>query len=145
MVDMLNGEGIAFSGAEAPMTIDGGKVWLAETRAAGPSLGITVKGDIALADGKLNLDGVVVPSYGLNSILGGVPVLGPILTSRQGEGIVGMTYSIKGPAENARVGVNPLSALTPGILRRIFEPWAPAAGPPAVPAQPAQAPAAQGG
>ena len=33
-----------------------------------------------------------------------------------------MTYSINGRAEQPRVGVNPVSALTPGILRRIFEP-----------------------
>jgi hypothetical protein len=33
-----------------------------------------------------------------------------------------MTYSINGRAGEPRVGVNPVSALTPGILRRIFEP-----------------------
>jgi hypothetical protein len=33
-----------------------------------------------------------------------------------------MTYSIRGGAGEPRVGVNPVSALTPGILRRIFEP-----------------------
>ena len=38
-----------------------------------------------------------------------------------GEGIIGMTYSIKGNAEEPSVSVNPLSMVTPGILRRIFE------------------------
>jgi hypothetical protein len=42
--------------------------------------------------------------------------------SRRGEGVFGMTYSINGSAGEPRVGVNPVSALTPGILRRIFEP-----------------------
>ena len=44
---------------------------------------------------------------------------------RRGEGVFGMTYSINGPAAQPRVGVNPVSALTPGILRRIFEPLTP--------------------
>ena len=44
------------------------------------------------------------------------------LVSRRGEGVVGMTYSINGHVGEPRVGVNPASALTPGILRRIFEP-----------------------
>jgi hypothetical protein len=131
-VEMLNGEGISFTGLEAPMTFDAGKLWIAESRAAGPSLGITAKGAITLNDGALDLDGVLVPSYGLNSFVSGVPVLGQLLASRPGEGVIGMTYSINGPPEAARVGVNPLSALTPGILRRIFEPWAAPAKPPAV-------------
>lgn len=130
-VEMLNGEGISFTGLEAPMTFDAGKIWIAESRAAGPSLGITAKGAITLNDGALDLDGVLVPSYGLNSFVSGVPVLGQLLASRPGEGVIGMTYSINGPADAARVGVNPLSALTPGILRRIFEPWAAPAQPPA--------------
>ena len=55
-------------------------------------------------------------------MLGNVPVIGDLLVSRRGEGVFGMTYSINGPAAQPRVGVNPVSALTPGILRRIFEP-----------------------
>jgi hypothetical protein len=131
MVEMLNGDGISFTGLESPLTIDGCKVYVAESRAAGPSIGITAKGAITMKDGRLDLDGVLVPSYGLNSFVSGVPVIGQILASRPGEGVFGMTYSINGPADAAKVGVNPLSALTPGILRRIFEPWAGPEQPPA--------------
>lgn len=133
---MMNGDGIAFSSLEAPLTLDNGRITLGECRMAGPSLGLTAKGRIDLETGALAIDGVVVPSYGLNSMLSGVPVLGSLLTSRRGEGVVGITYSVKGPAEAARVGVNPLSALTPGILRRIFEPIPRAA--PAAPPTPAK-------
>jgi hypothetical protein len=127
---MMNGDGIAFSSLEAPMTLAEGRVTLGECRMSGPSLGLTAKGRIDLETGALAIDGVVVPSYGLNSMLSGLPIVGNLLTSRRGEGVVGITYSLKGPAEAARVGVNPLSALTPGILRRIFEPIAPRAPPP---------------
>jgi hypothetical protein len=70
----------------------------------------------------MNIDGVLVPSYGLNSFLGNLPILGDLITSRKGEGIFGITYTAQGPADNPRVMVNPLSAVMPGILRRIFEP-----------------------
>ncbi|MBL8558475.1 MAG: hypothetical protein JNM47_07130 [Hyphomonadaceae bacterium] len=128
--ETLNGEGISFNGLEAPLTIVDGKVYVAESRAAGPSLGITAKGSIRLEDGLVDLDGVVVPIYGLNSVLGGVPVLGQLFTSRRGEGMFAMTYSMSGPSDVPRVTVNPISALAPGILRRIFEPWGTPVQPP---------------
>jgi hypothetical protein len=145
IADTLNGSGIAFTTLEAPMTYNNGKLTLGECRMTGPSLGLTAKGGIDVATGALSIDGVVVPSYGLNSFVSNVPLLGELLASRKGEGVVGMTYSIKGPADQAKVGVNPLSALTPGILRRIFEPLRPR--PPARPPPPRQeaANAGQGG
>lgn len=130
LAETLNGDGVSFTGLEAPLTIADGTLYVAESRAAGPSIGITAKGTVTLADGNLDLDGVLVPSYGLNSMLSGVPVLGQLLASRPGEGVLGLTYSMNGPSDQPRVGVNPLSALTPGILRRIFEPWSAPAQPP---------------
>jgi hypothetical protein len=132
MAEMLNGDGVSFTGLESPLTIVDGRLYIAESRAAGPSLGITAKGTIELADGTMDLDGVIVPSYGLNSMLSNVPVLGQLLASRPGEGVLGLTYSMNGPSDQPRVGVNPLSALTPGILRRIFEPWGAQREPPKV-------------
>jgi hypothetical protein len=35
--------------------------------------------------------------------------------------VIGITYSVEGPFEGARVITNPLSALAPGVFRRIFE------------------------
>jgi hypothetical protein len=72
--------------------------------------------------GEIDLNGVVVPSYGLNSMWGHLPIVGGLLVSRQGEGVVGITFSMNGPIEKADIGVNPLSALAPGSFRRIFEP-----------------------
>lgn len=122
MVETLNGQGITFTDLDAPMTMADGKLTLTDCRAAGPSLGITAKGAVNLSSGALDIDGVLVPSYGLNSLLGNLPILGDLLVSRRGEGVFGITYSVHGDSQNPRVGVNPLSAITPGILRRIFEP-----------------------
>jgi hypothetical protein len=67
------------------------------------------------------LKGTLVPLFGINSVLGAIPLLGDVLVSKKGEGVFGMTYSISGNADRPNVGVNPLSVLTPGIFRRIFE------------------------
>jgi hypothetical protein len=63
-----------------------------------------------------------------------VPVLGQILTSRKGEGFVGLGYYAKGSIEKPQVSVNPLSLVTPGILRRMFETSSPSDDLPPAPA-----------
>ena len=40
---------------------------------------------------------------------------------KNGEGIIGIGYRVSGEAGKANVLVNPLSVLTPGFLRRVFE------------------------
>jgi hypothetical protein len=54
-----------------------------------------------------------------------------------------MTYSIKGNADQPDLSINPLSVLTPGIFRRIFEGKMPTAAqaPSNQPPPPAPAPA----
>ena len=141
LVEMLNGDGIGFSALDAPMVYTDGHLAINEARLAGPSIGLTASGDYNIDADNIHIDGVVVPSFGLNSMLGAVPVLGNLLVSRRGEGIVGMTYSVNGHVAEPRVGVNPLSALTPGILRRIFEPSQRSTAP-VVPAAPPPVPVA---
>src|SRR5690606_34650393 len=123
LVEMLNGDGIGFSALVAQMTYANDRLQFTKGRLAGPSLGLTGSGSYDIRADNLDVDGVVAPSPLLNlSMLGSIPVIGDLLVSRRGEGVFGMTYSINGRAAEPRVGVNPVSALTPGILRRIFEP-----------------------
>jgi hypothetical protein len=123
LVDTLNGDGIGFSVLEAEMAYANDRVTFTEASMRGPAMGLTGSGSYDINRDNLDVDGVVAPSPALNlSMLGEVPVLGNLLVSRRGEGVFGMTYSINGRAGEPRVGVNPVSALTPGILRRIFEP-----------------------
>ena len=97
------------------------------------SLGITADGYLDRATNQIALKGTLAPVYGLNSVLGAIPLLGDVLVSKQGEGIIGMTYSVSGNADQPNLSVNPLSALAPGILRRIFEGSMPVAPQPAAP------------
>ncbi len=121
LTDTLAGDGVMFTRIEAPILIGGGRYVIDGARASGPALGLTVNGWIGTDGKRIELDGVLVPSFGVNSLLGGVPVIGDLFVGRRGEGIFSITYSVRGSLKKAQVAVNPLSAVTPGILRRIFE------------------------
>ncbi len=124
LAETLNGEGIGFALLDAQLVYANNRVSFTEGRMSGPSLGLTGSGTYELARDDLNIDGVLVPSPGLNlSMFGGIPLIGDLLVSRRGEGMFAMTYAINGPAGTPRVGVNPVSVIAPGIFRRIFEPF----------------------
>ncbi len=121
LADTLSGEGVLFSNIEVPLTIAGERYTVKGARAQGPALGLTANGWIRTDGQALRVDGVLVPSFGINSALGGVPILGDLFVSREGEGVFSLTYGVRGSLAEANVTINPLSAITPGVLRRVFE------------------------
>lgn len=119
--DTLSGDGVLFSEIDIPLTIAGSRYGIVGAKASGPALGLTANGWVDSETGGLDVDGVLVPSFGVNSALGGIPIIGDMFVSRDGEGVLSLRYGVEGTLERAQVSVNPLSAITPGILRRIFE------------------------
>lgn len=119
--NLLSGDGLAFDSMEVPFVIDGGRMEFSQSRMAGSSMGVTMQGVYNTTDGTVDLDGTLAPAYALNSALGGIPLLGNLFVSRKGEGLLAFTYGISGPLDKARITVNPLSALAPGFLRRLFQ------------------------
>ncbi len=123
IVELLQNDGMTFSTVEGPFTYENGLITTKDFRAVG-SIGITFSGQVDQTNGKIDAFGTVIPSYTLNSILGNIPILGTLLVGREGEGIFGFSYKAKGSTANPDISVNPVSALAPGILRRMFfEPW----------------------
>ncbi|MEQ9316502.1 MAG: DUF3971 domain-containing protein [Henriciella sp.] len=121
LADTLSGEGVLFTNIEVPLTIAGDRFIVEGARANGPALGLTLNGWFEQPSNEIRISGVLVPSFGVNSMLGGVPIIGDLFVGREGEGIFSLTYSVRGTLDKAQVTINPLSAVTPGILRRIFE------------------------
>ncbi len=120
--DLVSGEGIELSNAYAAFTIEDGAVRVSEARASGPAVGLTAQGSFGFGEaGQIDLSGAVAPAYQVNSILGRTPLIGDLFVNRDGEGLLALSYSIGGPAAEPRVTVNPLSALAPGVFRRMFE------------------------
>ncbi|HXG78343.1 MAG TPA: AsmA-like C-terminal domain-containing protein [Methyloceanibacter sp.] len=112
---------ILFNRLRAPFSVGEGKFWLKDAYMNGPTLGATMRGTVDFKAQTVDLGGTYVPLYGLNSALGSIPILGRVLVGRQGEGVVGITFAIKGKLDEPQVLVNPMSVMTPGIFRQIFE------------------------
>ncbi len=121
LANLMQGQGIAVDTLELPFSSRNGVISIHDARATGPAIGITGDGYIDRPKNDIALKGTLVPLFGLNSVLGNIPLIGNVLTSKQGEGIFGMSYSVSGNADEPQVSVNPLSVLAPGIFRRIFE------------------------
>ena len=112
---------IVFKRLRAPFIVGGGKFRLRDAYVNGPQLGATMRGTVNFKTQTLDLGGTYVPLYGLNSALGAIPILGRVFVGRQGEGVVGITFAIKGKLDDPTVLVNPMSVMAPGIFRQIFD------------------------
>jgi len=119
--DTMRGEGIFFDRRELPFACTESRHNVTAARMSGPAIGLTMEGQVDRAGDLIDMEGTLVPAYTINSFLGQVPVLGPIIVGREGEGIFAITYSVRGKADDPTVVVNPLSAIAPGFLRRVFE------------------------
>lgn len=112
LIDQLNGPGIFFSEVEARFRLTPDRVILSRGSAVGPSMGISMDGYYGLADGRMDLQGVLSPVYVLNAI--------GRLIARKGEGLIGFNFNLRGTRDAPQVSVNPLSVFTPGMFRDIF-------------------------
>ncbi|MHC0052796.1 YhdP family protein [Actibacterium sp. D379-3] len=117
LLEMLDGEGLVFSEVSSEFRLTPDALQVTRGSAVGPSLGISMAGVYLFGTNRMHMQGVISPIYLLNGI-------GAIFT-RKGEGLFGFNYSLKGDPKNLRVGVNPLSILTPGMFREIFRSPAP--------------------
>lgn len=126
---LLKGEGLQFKKARVDFAwTDKGQpqqfenirhLRLRNGQTSGSSLGLTFEGAIDNWNNIYDLNGTIIPVSDLNKLLNNVPLIGGVLTAG-GEGVIGATYKIKGPKSKPETSVNPLSALAPGILRKIF-------------------------
>lgn len=116
----LQAEGLLFDVLETPFTLTDGQLYLSDLRASGGALGVTAEGVINRISDTVDLQGTIVPFAGVNQVLGDIPLLGTILTGGDDQGVLALTFAVRGPLDDPAVSVNPLSALAPGIVRRIL-------------------------
>ncbi|OYV36162.1 MAG: hypothetical protein B7Z80_16405, partial [Rhodospirillales bacterium 20-64-7] len=120
MLEATSGPGLAFDQLTAPFAISNGVLTLKNARAFSDSLGLTASGTIGLDDGTIDLDTTVIPAYALNSAPGKIPILGKLFSAETGGGLFAVSATLTGQRRDPSVTVNPLSALTPGLLRSLF-------------------------
>lgn len=117
---MGGGEGIRFGRLVGQYRKDGRLLTLKDMRTSGSALGLTLEGDLDLRTDTANLRGTIVPVYGLNRLIGQIPLLGDVLSGGEGQGIFSATWRVEGPMSDPDVSVNPLAVLAPGFLRNLF-------------------------
>jgi hypothetical protein len=113
--------GISFSALRAEFTRQNGQLTIREGVVKGPTIGATIEGSIDYPGNQVRMSGTFVPMYGLNNMFGQLPVLGLFLGGGSNEGLIGVTYEVVGTPGQPVMRVNPISAMAPGVLRKIFE------------------------
>ncbi|MGL4636594.1 MAG: DUF3971 domain-containing protein [Beijerinckiaceae bacterium] len=111
----------AFTKMRLEFTRTGTENTIKEAVIFGPQIGLTFNGIIDSVRDRISLSGTFIPVYGLNNALAQIPVLGNLLAGGRNEGLLAITFGISGRASQPNVTINPLSAVAPGILRKIFE------------------------
>jgi hypothetical protein len=112
--------GVAFSRMRAEFTRQNGQLLVREGVVKGPTIGGTIEGSIDSGN-QVRMSGTFVPMYGLNNIFGQIPIVGLFLGGGSNEGLIGVTYEVVGTLGQPVLRVNPISAMAPGVLRKIFE------------------------
>jgi len=121
IADTLSGEGIRFESFEMKSSTEGNVLNVEDALAMGPAVSILLNGYVD--KGKLvSLRGTLVPATKLNAIIASIPIVGDILVGKKtGEGVVGVSFKMKGPAKNIKTTVNPIKTLTPRFIVRAVE------------------------
>ncbi len=112
---------IDFTQMRVEFTRTAGRTTLRDGVVRGPVIGATIDGNIDYTRDEVLLRGTLVPLYGLNNMFGQIPIVGMFLGAGDKEGLFGITYEVNGPPGNTRIKVNPISAIAPGIFRKLFE------------------------
>ena len=122
LTDALKGEGISFDTLVIKFTSDSNIMNIQEIFMIGPSISILIDGYVEQKSGLISLRGTLVPAKTLNTLLSKIPVVGHILIGKKdGEGLFGVSFKMKGLPNNIKTTVNPVKTLTPRFITRALE------------------------
>lgn len=117
ILSALSNEGLAFNSLTADFSMTEDAITITDGAARGDSLGITVEGTVDRTRDELDLSGEVAVSDLFSKTIGQLPIIELIV----GEGLIGAAYTMSGPIDDPSIGVNPLSVIAPGFLRKVFQ------------------------
>jgi uncharacterized protein YhdP len=103
----------SFERSPGKLTIQDGVIY-------NPSIGLTTQGGIDFEHNQIDVSGSFVPAYTVNTMLTKIPLVGLLLSGGQNDGVFGLSYRVHGSMSSPTLTVNPLSAIAPGILRRML-------------------------
>ncbi|MGA3303868.1 MAG: AsmA-like C-terminal domain-containing protein [Methylovirgula sp.] len=116
----INTNSVAFSRLQVNFQRAGSRLDVRNGTMYGSEMGMTVDGWLDFTKDHVSMDGTFVPIYGVNNLFSQVPVLGIFLGGGEHEGLFAVNYHIYGAASKPTLVINPLTAIAPGFLRKIF-------------------------
>lgn len=119
MVNLLTGDGMAFSHADAPFTYKYKLLNFKEAKAFGNVMGLTANGTYHRRTEEVNVKGVIAPAYSINTMIGKIPLVGGLLSGKDGT-VFAANYSISGDISDPMIDINPMSALSPSSLKDLM-------------------------
>jgi AsmA-like C-terminal region/Protein of unknown function len=112
--------GIFFSRLRAEFSRQNGQLTVREGVAKGPAIGGTIEGTLDYNANQVRMSGTFVPLFGLNNLLGQIPGVG-LFFGGSNEGVFAVTYEVVGTPSAPVLHINPISAMLPGVTRKIME------------------------
>jgi len=114
------GSAVSFDRMRANFVRSGSRVDFSDAAISNAAMGFTLSGFLDTARERTDINGTFVPLYGLNNIVSQVPLIGPLLGGGHNEGLFAVNFRVSGKLNAPDVSVNPLSAVAPGFLRKLF-------------------------
>ena len=109
-----------FSRMSAEFSRNNGQIFVKDGVMYGAQVGIKVDGMADFGRDRVDMTGTFVPAYGVNNLFSQIPLFGPILGGSHDEGLFAVNFHIGGAVSAPQLTINPLSAIAPGFLRKIF-------------------------
>jgi hypothetical protein len=119
LVDTLSGKGVFFEKSYLEYSTKNKTLKIIDAYGTGDSLGYILEGSIG-QDGFVSIRGNLVPAYLVNNIIRQIPIIGKAITGKQGDGIFGASFKLKGQPGSLKTTVNPIKTLTPRFIQRFF-------------------------
>ena len=113
--------GIFFSALRSEFTRQSGVLSVREGVVKGPTIGLTIEGHIDYNANQVRMSGTIVPIPGLNNMFAPIPILGTLMGGGSNEGLFGVTYEVVGTPSQPVLRINPISAILPGVTRKIMD------------------------
>lgn len=119
---LLGNKGVKFTKASCPFTYNYGVLFIDDCVAKGSTIAIVAKGDVNFNSQKINVNGTAIPENIINTAVKNIPVLNDLFGKKNKEDeVFGVSFRVVGNIDDPEVKSNPLSLLTPGFLRKVFE------------------------
>jgi len=74
------------------------------------------------ASKKIDVSGNLVPVNQISKLLGGLPILGNLITGFDKSGIFVTQFRVTGTSDDMKTSVVPVSSVAPGLIRDLFSP-----------------------